>query len=121
MHETIVKLASAITMAGTGEAETTLLDSLCTAAETDWTRRLRQGVTPSECGSAFVCAAAFTAAAGMMSAGSGGVTSFTAGDVSVRCGGSGGESGPKALLTQAERLMAPYTEADDFAFYGVRA
>ena len=66
--------------------------------------------------------AAELAAAGASSArdGGSGVTSFTAGDVSVRCREGGASSGAAELLAQAERLMAPYAVSDDFAFRGVR-
>ena len=66
--------------------------------------------------------AAFTAAAGASSArdGGGGVTSFTAGDVSVRCREGGACAGAAELLALAERLMGPYVGSDDFAFRGVR-
>ena len=91
MHERILSLAAAIT-----GGDTALLEPLC--------------------------AAAFTAAAGASSArdGGSGVTSFTAGDVSVRCREGGASSGAAELLAQAERLMAPYVVSDDFAFRGVR-
>jgi len=53
------------------------------AAESAWRARLREGVTVEDCGEALVCAAAFTAAADL-AAGRGGVTSFSAGDISVK-------------------------------------
>ena len=67
-------------------------------------------------------AGASVAAAGASSArdGGSGVSSFTAGDVSVRCREGGASSGAAELLAQAERLMAPYVVSDDFAFRGVR-
>ena len=61
MHETILELAR--TVSGAGEAETALLEALCQAAEAAWTGRLREGVAAEDCGTAFPCAAAFTAAA----------------------------------------------------------
>lgn len=116
MHERILSLAAAIT-----GGDTALLEPLCAAAETAWRARLRPGVAPSDCESALICAAAFSAA-GASSArdGGSGVTSFTAGDVSVRCREGGASSGAAELLAQAERLMAPYAVSDDFAFRGVR-
>ena len=48
MLETILELAR--TVSGAGEAETALLEALCQAAETDWTSRLREGVTAADCG-----------------------------------------------------------------------
>ena len=87
-------------------------------------RRLRQGVTPEACGSAFACAGACLACAALYetdTAGSGGV-SFRAGDVSVTAS-AGGEStaSTKALRELAERMMAPYLDDGGFCFRGVRA
>ena len=112
MHEKILELAQ--TVSGAGEAEQALLEALCGAAELAWTARLRAGVTAEDCGAAFACAAAFTAAADL-AAGSGGVESFTAGEVSVKTRDAAAE-----LRRTAERLMAPYAEAEDFSFKGVR-
>ena len=117
MQETILKLAKEIS--GAGEAEEALLELLCGAAEQAWTARLREGVTAEDCGGAFACAAAMTAAADLAAGRSGGaVSGFTAGAISVRVrdAGSCGED----LRQAAERLMAPYAAADDFAFRGVR-
>ena len=61
MSKTILELAQAIS--GAGEAEQELLELLCGAAEQAWTKRLRDGLTEEDCGAAFRCAAAFTAAA----------------------------------------------------------
>ena len=43
----------------------TALEALCQAAETELTRRLRPGVSPEDCGSAFVLACAWMALAGL--------------------------------------------------------
>lgn len=116
----IVELAR--TVSGAGEAETALLEALCQAAETAWTGRLCQGVTPEDCGTAFPCAAAFTAAADLATGRSGdAVASFKAGDISVdRRDGADGAALAAALRQTAERLMAPYTQMADFAFRRVR-
>lgn len=111
----IVDLAR--TVSGAGEAEEALLAALCAAAERRWTERLRRGVTAEDCGGAFVCAAAFTAAADL-AAGRGGISAFTAGPLSVR--EEGGADRAAALRRAAEGLMAPYAEAADFSFKGVR-
>lgn len=73
MNETILELAKAVS--GAGEAEETLLALLCAAAEQRWTARLRDGVTVEKCGTAFRCAAAFTAAADLMAGRGGGTVS----------------------------------------------
>ena len=49
--------------------------------------------------------------------GSGRVSSFTAGEVSIRMGGTAGEGG---LTATAERLLAPWLGETGFAFRGVR-
>ncbi len=81
--------------------------------------RLRAGVLPEDCGPAFPLAAAMLAVEGLERAsGAGGAVSFTAGEVSIRTGGTGknGES----LSAQAERLLSPWLGATGFAFQGVR-
>lgn len=119
MNETIFELARMA--AGAGEAEETLLEALCAAAETMWTARLRRGVTAEDCGTAFACAAAFTAAADFTAGRRGRAASFTAGEISVKAPAAADEAAKAALLRQtAERLMAPYAEPEDFCFRGVR-
>ena len=119
MEQTIRKLAE--TVSGAGEDEATLLVALCGAAIRRWRGRLREGLTAEDCGTAFACAAAFTAAADMMAGGGGDVESFTAGQVSVK-GRTAAETAALAasLRRAAEELMAPYTAPGDFAFLGVR-
>ena len=119
LQETILTLATAA--AGAGEQDETLLETLCRAAETYWRGRLRTGVTAEDCGEAFPCAAAFTAAADLAAGQGGGIESFTAGSVSVK--GGGGESAARraeSLRRSAEERMAPFAEPGDFAFQGVR-
>ena len=70
-------------------------------------------LSPEACGPAFPVAAAWLVLAGL-EAGTDGVTSFSAGDLTVHTGGDGAG----AMRRQAERLMAPYL-ADGFAFRGV--
>ena len=119
-QETILTLAKALS--GAGEDEEPLLGSLCLAAEARWKGRLRPGVTVEDCGEAFPCAAAFTAAADLATARDcGGVSGFTAGSVSVQAR-SPAETGTQAaeLRRTAWRLMAPFAVPGDFAFQGVR-
>ena len=118
--DTILTLAKVLTAAG--EDEEPLLEALCQAAEQQWERRLRPGVTAEDCGEAFPCAAAFTAAADLAAARGGGqVSGFTAGSVSVQAR-SPAEAGAQAaeLRRTAWRLMAPFAVPGDFAFQGVR-
>ena len=119
LQETVLTLARAVS--GAGEQDEVLLETLCRAAEAYWRGRLRQGVTAEDCGEAFPCAAAFTAAADLAAGQDGGIESFTAGSVSVK--GSGGESAARraeSLRRSAEERMAPFAEPGDFAFQGVR-
>ena len=95
-------------MGGRGNEE--LLRPLCQAAEREMAGRLREGLSPEACGPAFPVAAAWLVLAGL-EAGTDGVTSFSAGDLTVHTGGDGAG----AMRRQAERLMAPYL-ADGFAF-----
>ena len=59
-QEAILTLAK--TLSGAGEDEEPLLEALCQAAEQWWKGRLLPGVTAEDCGEAYPCAAAFTAA-----------------------------------------------------------
>ena len=106
----------------TGEAEEALLELLCQAAEQQWEKRLRPGMTTEDCGKAFPCAVAFTAAADLAAARGGeGVSGFTAGSVSVRIRGAAESCAlAESLRRTAERLMAPFAVPDDFCFRGVR-
>ena len=115
MRERILRLA----LAAAGETEQTLLEPLCAAAERSWLARLREGVTAEECGEAFPCAAAFTAAADL-AAGEGGAVSFSAGDVSVNLGGGAERTRRAETLRQtAERLMEPFVRAEGLWAQGV--
>ena len=118
--ETILTLAKVLS--GAGEDEEPRLEALCQAAERQWERRLRPGVTAEDCGEAFPCAAAFTAAADLAAARGGeGVSGFTAGSVSVRIRGAAESCAlAESLRRTAERLMAPFAVPDDFCFRGVR-
>lgn len=118
MQEKILALAAGLT--GAGEEEQELLCALCAAAAQMWSGRLRPGLTPEECGEVFACAVAFTAAADFgMGRNSGGVESFTVGELSVKTGSGGGDRSGN-WRKSAERLMAPYTLAEDFCFKGVQ-
>ena len=84
------------------------------------------GVTPEDCREVFICAAAWSAAAGyftQQSAASWNIESFTVGDVSVKTasGEKTAQQTPVQRLTQqAQLLMRPFCRAEDFAFVGVR-
>lgn len=91
-----------------------LLVMLCQAAEMELAGRLRPGLTPEDCESAFVSAAAWLVLA-WLQAGEAGVSSFTAGDLTIHRTGQGAAE----LTAQAERLMAPYLTDRGFSFQGV--
>lgn len=120
MTERILELACGI--ANPSEEERLLLETLCHAAAEAWAERLKGHVSIEECGEAFLCAAAFTAAADFaVGRNSNGVESFTAGEISVRRSGSTeGTAQAMALRKTAERLMAPYAKQETFVFKGVR-
>lgn len=113
-------LAQAVS--GAAEAEMPLLELLCEAARRRWEARLKPEAGAEDCEAALVCAAAFTAAADLAVSRDGGtVSSFTAGDVSVKSRGAAESASLAAGLRQtAERLMAPYAKTEGFCFQGVR-
>lgn len=90
---------------------------LCQAAEAELNAQLRPGVAEEDCAPAFTAAAAWMALAGWYAGQSAsGVSSFSAGDLSIQTG----KADPAGLLAQAERIMAPYRADQSFAFQGVR-
>ena len=105
-------LELAVAVSGAGEAERPALEQLCLARAAWWRGRLRPGVTEADCGAAFPCAVALSAAADLGRCAA--VSQFTVGELSVRCG-----EGGDALRTAGE-LMAPYAADGDFAFRRVR-
>ena len=79
---------------------------------------MREGVAPEDCGSAFPLAAAMTAVDRLsaMTGGGDGVTSFTAGELTIRR--EQGGTGRKGLSDQAEGLLAPWLGDTGFMFQG---
>lgn len=94
------------------------LSLLCAAAMRKWEERLCKGISKEDCREPFLCAAALTAASGLLAGKSGGAVSFTAGTVSIREADS--KIAAKEMREEAERLMAPYVNAEDFCFLGVQ-
>ena len=114
MTEQIAALCRAM---GAGQEE--LLLPLALAVEKQLAGRLKEGVSPGDCGTAFPLAAAMLVTdrlSGMTGGGgSGEVTSFTAGDLTIhRQAGSG-----RSLSGQAEGLLAPWLGDTGFVFQGV--
>ena len=98
-----------------------VLTGLCQEALAVWQGRLREGLTPEDCRGALVTACAWTALAGLAPALEAGVPvprSFTAGDLSVSMGGSGGDWSRASyrLKDRAAELMGPYTRDEGFFF-----
>jgi len=105
---------------GAGEDQEELLLPLVQAAQDSLAGRLREGVTPEDCGPAFLLSAAMWAMDRLESAvGSDReIASFTAGDLTIRRGGHSGRAG--SLSGQADRLLAPWLRDTGFSFRGVR-
>jgi len=118
MEEEILTLARAL--GRVEEDRLGVLEALCTAAAEQVKGWLRPGTSVEECRGAFPLAAAWLALAGLAVDGSGGIGSFTAGDVSVHPeGGQEAEARSRALRQQARQIMAPYIRDERFVFRGV--
>jgi len=120
MLEQIKALCGAM---GAPEGQEELLLPLIQAVREQLAGRLRPGVTPEDCGTAFPLAAAMVVMDRLSGISGGGsaeeVTSFTAGDLTVRKeSGSGGQTA-KGLTEQAEGLLSPWLRDGGFAFQGV--
>ena len=98
---------------GAGPEE--LLLPLVQAVERQLAGRLREGVAPEDCGPAFPLAAAMLVM-DRLSGMTGGVTSFTAGELTIRR--EQGGTGRKGLSAQAEGLLAPWLGDTGFMFQG---
>ena len=99
------------------EENQTMLESVCAAAVNALKQRLREDMTPEDCQSDFVSAAAMYALAAMAEVGSmAQLEQVTAGDLTLRR--SSGNSAGSCLRYQAEMLMKPYLN-EAFVFVGV--
>lgn len=115
MTEQILALCRAM---GAGQEE--LLLPLALAVKEQLAGRLKEGASPEDCGTAFPLAAAMLVMDRLsgVTGGGGSITSFTAGDLTVRKeAGSGGTS--RTLSAQAEGLLAPWLKDSGFVFRGV--
>ncbi len=100
---------------GAGEDREDVLPVLAQAACEGLRRELRPGVTEQVCGDVFPMAAAMLALDALEELrGAGRVSQFTAGEVTIRCDGSG------RLGRVARRMMAPWSRDGGFAVRGVR-
>lgn len=114
MTEQVLELLLAL--CGPGQDET-VLRLLCESACRALDRRLKDDLSPEDCGGAYPLAAAWIAMDWLRgSQGMNGITSLSAGDISIHREG-GGDSG--TLSDKAMELMAPYLGDDGFIFRGV--
>ncbi len=105
---------------GAGEDREELLLPLVQAVRGQLEGRLKAGTAPEDCGPAFPLAAAMLVMdrlSGMT--GDGEVTSFTAGDLTIKKSTSGSGQTAKSLSAQAEGLLAPWLADTGFVFRGV--
>lgn len=111
MIEQVVALCKEL---GVGEEQETLLLPLAEAACQQLHDRLRRGVTEEDCSHVFPLAAAMLVLDSLEGlTGESGVTSFTAGEVTIR------KEGRTSMRAQAMQLMSPWLGKDGFAFMGV--
>lgn len=111
-------LSIARTLTGAEQDEEMLLQRICLAQEAQLARALREGVKQEDCEDAFICAAAWLAAA-LESARAGGeeLSSLRAGDMSVtKRAAADAARRLDALRAQAWALMRPYTKDGGFYF-----
>ena len=115
MVEQVMELVQAL--GGAGQSED-VLRMLCGNACRTLDRRLRDGLSAEDCEGAYPLAAAWLAL-DWLRCGQGleGITSLSAGDISVRREGSSSEAGK--LAERAFELMGPYLKDDGFVFRGV--
>ena len=100
------------------KAREDVLYVLCGAWASSLAARLRERMTPEDCGMDFATAAALFALADLNALEEADVAEFKAGDLTVKRGGSRKDAASRCLQRQAELLIAPYLK-DRFAFQGV--
>lgn len=114
MEDEILNLA--VTLGKVGDGERERLGVLCAAAARELERGLREGVSREDCGDVFPLAAAWIALEDLGRGDRcGDVESFTAGGLTIRTGGSGGDD----LRRRGRELMEPYLLDQNFSFLGV--
>ena len=117
MSEEIIALCRAM---GAGEDREELLLPLVRAAEERLAGRLKEGVSPGDCGPAFPLAAAMTVMDCLSGiSGENELASFTAGELTIRRETGKGGPGRGSLSQQAEGLLAPWLRDAGFCFQGV--
>lgn len=116
MHQSIVNLASQMPVCA--GISSTLLSSLCTAAQAELERRLLSEVTAQSLGDRFLCAAALLAASMCAAISGGDEESLRAGSVAVSRR-SGGKARASELRAEAFGLLDGSIVMDGFAVLGV--
>ena len=111
MVEQIVALCRQL---GAGEEQDVLLLPLAQAACTQLKAGLKDGISPEDCGDAFPMACAMAAMGALQEmTGENAVTSFTAGEVTIR------RENSTALARGARTLLAPWMKDGGFCFLEV--
>lgn len=117
MTEQVMELVQALGGAGQNEEA---LRTLCAGACRTLDRRLKDGLTAEDCGGDYPLAAAWLVMDWQRgSQGLEGITSLSAGDITVRREAGSGD-GERKLARRAMELMAPYLRDEGFVFQGVR-
>ena len=114
MAEQVLELVKSLV--SEGRAQSPMLECLCRAACQRLDARLKAGMSPEDCGDAYLTAAVWLVLSGL-DAGSAaeGVKKFSAGDLTVERESGGGDR----LEARAWALMKPYLRDDGFVFRGV--
>ena len=113
-------MALARNLGQVSEEQLPVLEILCRAAEREAAARLRDGVTPADCGAVFPLGCAGLALAGLAGGQPTGGAQFTAGSVTIREAGTGQcLERAAALRQQGEAILAPYFRDRGFLFRGV--
>lgn len=114
MEERILELA--MTLGRIVEGDEEMLCVLCDQVCIELGQRLRTGVTQEDCAEAFALAGAWLALANYYATDDG-ISQFTAGDLTVQH--REGTARCAALRMQAEQIIRPYVQDENFAFLGV--
>lgn len=119
MEEEILRLAKAV--AAATEEEEALLASLCAAASAEVRARLGEGMTAGDCGEAYVCAAAWLAAAALEGTRGSGFSALRAGEITLTASDTQEHMKRSAALRrEAWVMLEPYLGSGTFCFREVR-
>ena len=119
--EDIEARAEALLGGSADPAGKTALAAVCAAPRAEIGARLRDGASPESIGEAYVTACGMLAIAMCIECGEAdGISSFSAGNVSVTRSAARARYSAAALRGQAESLLAACLTDGGFAFLGVR-